>query len=168
MEKAWFTGPMTGIANNLAGVLPRAVWKRRAGLHQERLQPWIAGYLDRQSRQAKHPVYDFLFQYYSFRPAQLARWSPGPNVGIEAEQVAELPGSPNWWQSAESGWRLSFSESSSQIPGVGDPFSGDNDDARTEFLLFRPARVGNDLSRKIGSSFRSAVAVGGIGNCLAG
>ena len=28
----------------------------------------------------KHPVHDFLFTYYSFRPAQLRRWSPGYGV----------------------------------------------------------------------------------------
>jgi hypothetical protein len=70
------------------------------------VQPWIAPYLDQKSRQAKHPVYDFLFQYYSFRPAQLARWSPGPNVTIEAEQIEDLPGSPKSWERIDDGWRV--------------------------------------------------------------
>jgi hypothetical protein len=30
----------------------------------------------------KHPVHDFLFTYYSFRPAQLRRWSPGYGVAL--------------------------------------------------------------------------------------
>jgi len=87
-------------------ILPREVWERRAWLHKQRVQPWIAPYLDQKSRQAKHPVYDFLFQYYSFRPAQLARWSPGPNVTIEAEQIDDLPGSPKSWERTDDGWRL--------------------------------------------------------------
>jgi hypothetical protein len=87
-------------------ILPREVWERRARLHKQRVQPWIAPYLDQKSRQAKHPVYDFLFQYYSFRPAQLARWSPGPNVAIEAEQIGDLPESPKSWERADDGWRL--------------------------------------------------------------
>jgi hypothetical protein len=87
-------------------VMPRAVWRRRAQLHKKRVQPWIAPYLDQKSRQAKHPVYDFLFQYYSFRPAQLARWSPGPNVAIEAERIEDLPGSPTSWEPAGEGWKL--------------------------------------------------------------
>jgi len=70
------------------------------------VEPWVAPYLDQKSRQATHPVYDFLFQYYSFRPAQMARWSPGPNVAIEAEQIEDLPGSPKSWERAEAGWRL--------------------------------------------------------------
>jgi hypothetical protein len=87
-------------------ILPREVWERRARLHKQRVQPWIAPYLDQKSREAKHPVYDFLFQYYSFRPAQLARWSPGPNVTIEAEQIEDLPGSPKSWERIDDGWRV--------------------------------------------------------------
>lgn len=38
----------------------------------------------------KHPVHDFLFEYYSFRPAHLLRWSPGPNVLLEDATPADL------------------------------------------------------------------------------
>jgi hypothetical protein len=86
--------------------MPRAVWRHRAQLHIRRVRPWIAPYLEQKSRQARHPVYDFLFQYYSFRPAQLARWSPGPDVVIEAEQIEDLPGSPKSWERAGDGWKL--------------------------------------------------------------
>jgi hypothetical protein len=87
-------------------VLPRTVWEHRAHLHKQRVQPWIAPYLDQKSRRAKHPVYDFLFQYYSFRPAQLARWSPGPNVAIEADRFEDLPGSPTSWERSDDSWTL--------------------------------------------------------------
>jgi hypothetical protein len=93
-------------AADLSIVLPRDLWEHRAWLHERRVQSWIAPYLDQKSRQAKHPVYDFLFQYYSFRPAQLARWFPGPNVAIEAERIEDLPGSPKLWERADGGWRL--------------------------------------------------------------
>ena len=86
--------------------MPRSIWQHRAWLHRQRVRPWILPYLDRKSRQTKHPVYDFLFQYYSFRPAQLARWSPGPDVVIEAEQREELPGPPKSWESVGNGWKL--------------------------------------------------------------
>lgn len=89
-----------------AVALPRSVWQHRAQLHKQRVQPWIAPYLEQKSRQARHPVYDFLFQYYSFRPAQLMRWSPGPNVAIEAERIDDLPGSPKSWELASGGWKL--------------------------------------------------------------
>ena len=87
-------------------VLTREVWEQRSCLHAQRVQPWIAPYLDQKSRQAKHPVYDFLFQYYSFRPGQLARWSPGPNVTIEAARIEDLPSSRKWWKRGADGWRL--------------------------------------------------------------
>jgi hypothetical protein len=87
-------------------VLTREVWEQRACLHAQRVQPWIAPHLDQKSRQAKHPVYDFLFQYYSFRPGQLARWSPGPNVPIEAARIEDLPSSRKWWERGADGWRL--------------------------------------------------------------
>ena len=35
------------------------------------------------SEQVKHPVHDFLFTYYSQRPAQLRRWHPGFGVALE-------------------------------------------------------------------------------------
>jgi hypothetical protein len=93
-------------AQEALAAVPSTVWQHRAWLHRERVQPWIAPYLDQKSRQAEHPVYDFLFQYYSFRPAQLARWSPGPDVVIAADRIEDLPGSLKWWEPADGGWRL--------------------------------------------------------------
>jgi hypothetical protein len=83
-----------------------SVWQNRARLYEQRVRPWIAPYLERKSHQVKHPVYDFLFQYYSFRPAQLARWSPGPDLAFEAERIEDLPGSPKFWERAGDGWKL--------------------------------------------------------------
>src|SRR5258708_14533148 len=97
---------MRNTAVDVPIVLPRALWKHRARLHERRVQSWIAPYLDQKSRGAKRLVYDFLFQYYSFRPAQLARWSPGPNVAIEAERIEHLPGSQKSWERVDGGWRL--------------------------------------------------------------
>ena len=37
----------------------------------------VGDHLARRQHGVKHPVHDFLFTYYSFRPAQLRRWSPG-------------------------------------------------------------------------------------------
>jgi hypothetical protein len=43
------------------------------------------------SRGEKHPVYDFLFEYYSFRPAHLLRWSPGFGVVLESATREDVP-----------------------------------------------------------------------------
>ena len=41
----------------------------------------------------KHPVHDFLFTYYSQRPAQLRRWHPGYGVGLaDGAEYAALKG----------------------------------------------------------------------------
>jgi len=61
-------------------VFVEADWRARQAAHEARVDAWTAGYLDRASRGQKHPVDDFLFTYYSHRPARLRRWSPGPGV----------------------------------------------------------------------------------------
>jgi hypothetical protein len=58
-------------------------WQRCADLHQRRVAAFIEQHRARRSRGEKHPVWDFLWEYYSFRPAQLERWSPGWNVELE-------------------------------------------------------------------------------------
>jgi hypothetical protein len=43
----------------------------------------------------KHPVEDFLFEYYPNRPSLLKRWHPGPGIalkGDEAEVFLSIPG----------------------------------------------------------------------------
>jgi hypothetical protein len=42
-----------------------------------RLLPIVEAHRARQARHEKHPVIDFLFDYYTHRPAQLLRYSPG-------------------------------------------------------------------------------------------
>jgi hypothetical protein len=63
-----------------ARVLDRAEWARRRAAHEDRVDRLLAGHLARRSAGERHPVEDFLFTYYSFRPAALRRWHPGPGV----------------------------------------------------------------------------------------
>lgn len=62
------------------GSLSRHQWQRERDTHRSRLTPWTADRIERSGVATKHPVYDFLFTYYSFRPAHLLRWSPGADV----------------------------------------------------------------------------------------
>jgi hypothetical protein len=48
-----------------------------AARHRERLLPYVEPHLARREAGVRHAVHDFLFTYYSFRPAQLLRWTPG-------------------------------------------------------------------------------------------
>ncbi|MEJ3744221.1 3-methyladenine DNA glycosylase [Actinomycetes bacterium KLBMP 9797] len=55
-------------------------WHARRAAHERRVDAWLAPHLARRRAGEKHPVEDFLFTYYSFRPAQLRRWHPGAGV----------------------------------------------------------------------------------------
>jgi hypothetical protein len=60
--------------------LPADVWRRRRLAHERRVDEWTTPHLARRRAGVKHPVEDFLFTYYSYRPAQLRRWHPGAGV----------------------------------------------------------------------------------------
>ncbi len=59
-----------------------AVWRERMEAHGQRVESLTRDHLDRRSRGQSHPVFDFLFEYYPVRPAQLRRWHPGVGVGL--------------------------------------------------------------------------------------
>ena len=67
-----------------------AVWLARRDAHAARVDGWLAGHRDRRSRGVKHPVEDFLFDYYSFRPSALRRWHPGHGVALAGPAAEEL------------------------------------------------------------------------------
>ena len=75
-------------------VLPADVWRARRAAHEARVDAWVTPHLARRRAGAKHPVEDFLFTYYSYRPAQLRRWHPGAGVicedGPEPVDAAQL------------------------------------------------------------------------------
>ena len=74
-------------------VLSREEWQARALAHAHRVDAFIEPHLSRRAERVKHPVHDFLFTYYSQRPAQLRRWHPGFGVGLaDAGSYAELKG----------------------------------------------------------------------------
>jgi hypothetical protein len=63
-------------------VLDRTRWQARAESHAVRVDALVADHLGRRRDGARHPVHDFLFTYYSHRPAQLRRWHPGAGVAL--------------------------------------------------------------------------------------
>ena len=58
-------------------VLDETTWTALRGAHESRVDAWITPHLERRTRRQAHPVHDFLFTYYSQRPAALRRWHPG-------------------------------------------------------------------------------------------
>ncbi|MGV3114149.1 3-methyladenine DNA glycosylase [Corynebacterium freneyi] len=78
-------------------VLPLERWLARADAHARRADALCADHLDRRARGLKHPVWDFLFEYYPVRPGTLRRWQPGLGVALAgaddpraAEHVSHL------------------------------------------------------------------------------
>lgn len=71
-------------------VLDAARWQARRRAHEERVDAWLTPHLARRRRGEKHPVEDFLFTYYSHRPAQLRRWHPGAGVVLRDADPAEF------------------------------------------------------------------------------
>jgi hypothetical protein len=70
--------------------LDAARWRARRREHEERVDAWLTPHLARRRRGEKHPVEDFLFTYYSHRPAQLRRWHPGAGVVLRDADPAEF------------------------------------------------------------------------------
>lgn len=58
-------------------VLDEPDWTAAEERHRDRVERFVAPHRRRQERGEAHPVWDFLFTYYSLRPRQLRRWHPG-------------------------------------------------------------------------------------------
>jgi hypothetical protein len=61
-------------------VLPEADWTTRERRHRHRVDEFLAPHRKRAQHGEPHPVWDFLFRYYSLRPRQLRVWHPGFGV----------------------------------------------------------------------------------------
>ncbi|SKB10114.1 hypothetical protein [Aeromicrobium choanae] len=72
-------------------VLSRADWMPLAEAHRERARRHTAPHLARRANGEKHPVADFLFEYYNLSPGALERWHPGLGIGLaDAPEYAAL------------------------------------------------------------------------------
>lgn len=66
-------------------VLAAPRWRAEQAAHEARVDALVAGHLARAAAGTVHPVEDFLFTYYSFRPSQLRRWAPGAGTALAAD-----------------------------------------------------------------------------------
>lgn len=69
---------------------PEESWRAKREAYLARMKPWADERVQRMARQEKHPVRDFLFEYYSFRAAHLLRWTPGFGVRLEGATLADV------------------------------------------------------------------------------
>jgi hypothetical protein len=63
-------------------------WGERTAAHEARVDAATSAHLARRRDHRKHPVEDFLFTYYSFKPAQLRRWHPGAGTSLAGARRA--------------------------------------------------------------------------------
>lgn len=65
-----------------AAALGLAEWTALEDAHRRRADELTAAHRARAARGEKHPVEDFLFTYYSYKPALLRRWHPGAEIEL--------------------------------------------------------------------------------------
>src|ERR1700712_5833195 len=63
-------------------VLDESAWAERERRHVARVAPLLEHHERRAAGGEAHPVWDFLFSYYSLRPRQLRRWHPGFGIAL--------------------------------------------------------------------------------------
>ncbi|WP_104164902.1 3-methyladenine DNA glycosylase [Cryobacterium sp. N22] len=72
-------------------------WRELERRHQDRADAATLGRRERAGTGRTHPVDDFLFTYYPFRPGLLRRWHPGANVVLQ-EAATEDRASWKWYR----------------------------------------------------------------------
>ena len=61
---------------------PAPAWRAVEAAHIARADELTTAHRERAARGGRHPVEDFLFTYYSYKPAVLRRWHPGERVQL--------------------------------------------------------------------------------------
>jgi hypothetical protein len=67
----------------VADVLDASRWRARAHAHRCK----VARFLEPRRADQPHPVWDFLFSYYTLRPGQLSCWHPGYDVVLAGDDA---------------------------------------------------------------------------------
>jgi len=83
--------------------LERSEWSHLRSSHAAAVSRWTDDRITRANRGEPHPVYDFLFTYYSFRPAHLVRWSPGADVVLHDATALDLDWPDDFIETSQ-GW----------------------------------------------------------------
>lgn len=63
--------------------LPASQWIPLAHAHQQRVKELTAEHLTRRRKGKRHPVWDFMFNYYPISPGKLSHWHPGAGYRLE-------------------------------------------------------------------------------------
>ncbi len=82
--------PSATVETEFLEVLEAQDWRERRRAHEARVRAWITPHKARALKGARHPVYDFLFSYYTYRPGWLLRWHPGHGVLLTGQGSEEF------------------------------------------------------------------------------
>lgn len=100
-------------------LLDAEAWRARATAHAERADELTRVWREHRARHEPHAIEDFLFTYYSVKPAALRRWHPGAGVAL----AGAAPGVPGAHAAHAADTRLAPAE-----PGTAGPPANVRDD----------------------------------------
>jgi hypothetical protein len=83
--------------------MAEAHWREQREVCRARAEALMGEHMRRRERGLTHPVYDFLFEYYPYRPSHLFKWSPGAGVYLPGAMAEEYP-DKGWSFDAGGGW----------------------------------------------------------------
>ena len=93
---------MTISAHSPVTLLSPSAWRELEDAHHAHADALTADHRARTARHEKHPVWDFLFQYYSYKPAVLRRWHPGAQAALQDARDA-VQASWRWYRTGADG-----------------------------------------------------------------
>lgn len=84
-----------------ATTLPPDRWHALAAEHAARADALTAGHRARRAAGEKHPVEDFLHEYYALKPSTLRRWHPGAGVRLSPDPDGPPPHAAWRWYTTD-------------------------------------------------------------------
>lgn len=70
---------------------PRDWWRAERASYIDHVNKWVAPRLERRAKGLKHPVDDFLWEYYPISPGKLRTWHPGGAIEAYESDMALFP-----------------------------------------------------------------------------
>lgn len=80
-----------------AAVLSPTQWRNLERAHAARADALTATYREHRARGERHAIDDFLFTYYSYKPASLRRWHPGIGLALGDGPGGDATGPLPWY-----------------------------------------------------------------------
>jgi hypothetical protein len=65
-------------------------WKSLKNKYESQMEPWVEAFRQRRISRQKHPVHDFLFEYYQCKRRLIAEWHPPINVILIGDEAIKF------------------------------------------------------------------------------